>query len=246
MSEDNTEIVEQAELVEEESSGNIQNEENTQGLESVQPAEVETTLPSFGDVTEEPDEILRIKKENLELKEKLKSRQEVIEKPTLVGCNYDEDKYTELLSKWLANKHQPPPSNTDVFSEKLAEYNVQKKALKNHEFYELKVVNKLSNDQQAIIVAGVDDPAKFIYALGRDDSILEELSKIGNNAQFAKRVYKLEEKLARPKKPEPEKTIKGGASTDSNSTRLDKLRAEALRTGDVSKVVQFKRSNNVR
>ena len=220
--------------------------ESAPDVESTPVESDEDPLPSFGDTEEETDEILRIKKENLELREQIKKGSTPLSKPTLAKCDYNEPLYEEKLGEWLAANKKEVSQETDVFTNKLTEYNVQKKALKNHEFYELKVVNKLSNDQQAIIVAGVDDPAKFIYALGRDDSILEELSKIGNNAQFAKRVYKLEEKLTRPKKPEPEKAIKGGASTDSNSAKLDKLRAEALRTGDVSRVVQFKRANNMR
>ena len=86
----------------------------------------------------------------------------------------------------------------------------------------------------------------MVYALGRTPKKLQELASIKDPVKFAVAVGKLETEVKvtsrKSTKPAPETSVKGGSSSASASTAtLDRLRAEAAKTGDLSKVVAYKR-----
>jgi hypothetical protein len=99
--------------------------------------------------------------------------------------------------------------------------------------------------QQGIVVQGADNPALVIYALGKNPKKAQEIASIKDPVKFAFAVAKLEKELKvtnRKAAPPPERTIQGtGRVSGSVDSTLERLRAEALKTGDMTKVVAYKR-----
>jgi len=101
--------------------------------------------------------------------------------------------------------------------------------------------------QQGIVLQGSDNPALIIYALGKNSTKAKELASITDPVKFAFAVAKLETQLKvtnRKAAAAPERTIStgGGRISGSVDSTLDRLREEALKTGDMSKVMAYKRS----
>ena len=214
-----------------------------------------------------PQWVKDLRKENRELKKQLKSNPDTTkkvdedltlgEKPKLEQYGYDEDQYAEALDIWYDRKAKVEKRKAEVEAEQLKaqeqiqavvnSYNEKKQKLKVRDFDEAEseLTDKLSVQQQGLILEGADDPALVVYALGKNKARLEELAKITNPAKFAFAVAKLETQMktsTRKAAVAPEKTIAGNGSTSGTAdTTLDRLRKEAEKTGDYSKVVQYKR-----
>jgi hypothetical protein len=106
------------------------------------------------------------------------------------------------------------------------------------------VLETLNVTQQGIILQGAQNPAVVVYALGKNPKKAKELGEITDPVKFAFAVAKLETQLtvtSRKQAPPPEKKINGNGSLDSSNGQLERLREEAARTGDMTKVVAFKR-----
>lgn len=207
----------------------------------------------------------RIKAKNIELENRLKElAQPKVEvndpgkKPTLEECDYDTDKFEAKYSQWQENKRkfeekqqaaiQAQQEADQQWQIKFNHYNDQKKSLKVKDFEdaESSVINKFSIMQQNIIIQGADTPAHVVYALGTNDKIASELAAIKDPVKFAFAISKLETKMKiQPKRPAnaPEKRVIGGGAgrTGALDNDLEKLRSEAERTGDYSKVHNYNR-----
>ena len=85
----------------------------------------------------------------------------------------------------------------------------------------------------------------MIYALGKNPTKAKELSAINDPVKFAFAVAKLETQLKvtnRKAAPPPESTVRGtGRVSGAVDSTLERLRADAEKTGDYSKVMQYKR-----
>ena len=84
-----------------------------------------------------------------------------------------------------------------------------------------------------------------MYALGKNPKKAKELAAINDPVKFAFAVAKLEAQLkVNPAKrpPAPERAVTGGSAPISGTTdsTLDRLRAEAERTGDMTKVIRYR------
>jgi hypothetical protein len=229
--------------------------------------EAEESLPP-----EEDSSVIRnLRKNTREQAKKLKEQEKMIadlkgpvaglptlgEKPTLEGSDYDADKFSEALEDWHNQKraHEDEKAKVEVqekeaqkaWQTKVEFYEEAKSKLKVAGFEEAEDTAKttLDENQQGIIVQCATDPALMVYAIGKDPERAEKFSKIKNYAEFAFKLGQLEKDLKVSKKttPPPERTVKGSApkSGTSDST-LDKLRAEADKTGDYNKVMQYKRN----
>lgn len=202
-------------------------------------------------------EVLREKKEleaRLKALEKPEQPSVLGEKPTLAGCDFDADEFEAKLLEWNQRKQQVEASKIEAqkrqeeeetsAKKRFEEYQTAKAALKVPDYSEAEenVVQQFSIAQQSIILQGADRPEVLIYAIGKNQAKAKELSAITDPVKFAMAVAKLEMKLKiEPKtKPTPEKTVKGGVSTATGDSTLDKLRSEAERTGDYSKVHKYK------
>ena len=204
-------------------------------------------------------------RENRELKKKLDELQtpaeEVIPqlkaKPTLESADYDTDVYERQLTEWHDAKRRhgereeqqaaEVENQKQAWQNTLDSYTQKKTELKARDFddAELVVQDELNNVQQGLILQGADDPALVIYALGKNPKKIKELAALTDPVKFSFAVAKLETKLKVSKRratTSPERTVTGNSrlsgSVDSN---LDRLRAEAAKTGDYTKVTQYKR-----
>jgi hypothetical protein len=204
-----------------------------------------------------------LQREKRELEEKLKSVSPPAEqnpvvlgrKPTLELCDYDSDKYEAELADWFEQKRQSEEAEAkraakqqaerETWQKKLETYSQSKTGLKVSDFQDAEdtVLETLSVTQQGIILQGAQNPAVLVYALGKNPNKAKELASVTDPVQFAFAVAKLETQLSVTKKqaPPPEKRINGNGSLGTSNAQLDRLRDEAARTGDFTKVIAFKR-----
>lgn len=182
---------------------------------------------------------------------------EVGEKPTLEACDYDEAKFETELDAWKERGRQAEQADAEAqktrqatearFAERIQEFGRQKAALKAPDFEaaEEEVVSGLSKVQQAIVVKAATNAATVIYALGKHPAKLATLAAIEDPIEFTAAVVRLEGTLKvtqRRKAPEPEGVVRGSASLSPGKDKhLERLEAEAERTSDRTKVVQYKR-----
>lgn len=179
------------------------------------------------------------------------------QKPTLEKADYDTDRYEKDLTAWYEKKRQHDEREAAVKSEhqavqkewerKLESYQGAKAGLKvrDFEFAEDVVQDNLSVMQQGMIVQGADNPALVVYALGKNPKKAKEIASITDPVKFAFAVAKLETQLKvsnRKAQSSPERKISGTARpSGAVDSTLDRLRSEAEKTGDYSKVFQYKK-----
>lgn len=185
------------------------------------------------------------------------ARQPLGPKPTLEGTDYDTERYETELAAWYEKKREHDEQQALVQAEqkavqkewenKLESYHSSKASLKvkDYEHAEDVVQDTLSVMQQGMIVQGAENPALVVYALGKNPKKAEEISSITDPVKFAFAVAKLETNLKvtkRKAQSKPEKKISGtGRPSGSVDNTLERLRAEAERTGDYSKVFSYKK-----
>lgn len=204
-----------------------------------------------------------LQREKKALEDQLKAKsapekQEVVlgKKPTLEDCDYDTDRFENELTAWHDRRRQIEQKQTEEeaaqraaqedWQKRLDSYGKAKTELKVRDFDEAEhvVQETLNQTQQGIILQGSDNPALLVYALGKNPQKAKELASINDPVKYAFALAKLEAQLkVTPKKaPPPERTIKGsGPVSGSVDSTLEKLRAEAEKTGDYTKVAQYKR-----
>jgi len=178
-------------------------------------------------------------------------------KPKLEDYDYDADKYEEALAGWFERKRQvdaevekqkqAEAAQQKAWQEKLEGYGKAKAELKVRDYEDAEAVaQELFNvTQQGIVLQGADNPALVIYALGKNPKKAAELSKIDDPVKFAFAVAKLEKELKvtnRKAAPAPERMVTStGRVSGSVDSTLERLRAEAEKTGNYTKVIQYKR-----
>ena len=204
-----------------------------------------------------------LQREKRELEERLKAVSPATEqspvtpgkKPTLEDCDYYSDKFENELAGWFERKRQSEETEAkyrakqqeeqQTWQKKLETYTQSKTGLKVSDFQDAEdtVLETLSVTQQGIILQGAQNPAVMVYALGKNPNKAKELAGITDPVQFAFAVAKLETQLSVQKKqaPPPEKRINGNGSLGTSNAQLDRLREEAARSGDFTKVIAFKK-----
>jgi hypothetical protein len=179
-------------------------------------------------------------------------------KPTLESCDYDSDEYEQKLAEWYEQKREYDAAEASVaaqrdaeakaWQDKLDSYAKAKASLKVRDYDEAEAtaLDTFDVTQQGIVLQGSDNPALLIYAIGRNAKRAKELASINDPVKFAFAVAKLETQLKvtnRKAATAPERTINsgGGRLSGAIDSTLERLRAEALKTGDLSKVMEYKR-----
>ena len=205
------------------------------------------------------------KRRNRELEEKLAAASggsseavQLAEKPTLEKADYDTDRYEQELAAWYeqkrkydeveASKQAEQQAVEQEWRQKLEGYQSAKADLKVRDFEDAEdtVQETLSTTQQGMILQGAENPALLVYALGKNPKKAKELASLTDPVKFAFAVAKLETNLKVTKRKassKPEKALSGTARpSGSVDSTLERLRAEAERTGDYSKVFAYKRN----
>ena len=179
---------------------------------------------------------------------------EVGAKPDLSDYAFDTDAYDEAMLAWAERKRAVEAKQAQAREEEQAElvkwqnklnkYGEAKARLraKDYDDVEATAQDIFSLAQQAIIVKGASDPALLIYGLAKKPERAKKLAAITDPIEFAFALSKLEEKISVKKEgvPPPEKQIKG-SQPKSGDHVLEKLRAEAEKTGDYRKILEYKK-----
>lgn len=177
-------------------------------------------------------------------------------KPRLEDFNYDSEAFEPALEKWVSQKaaadqkaqerQRQAEAQAQEWNARIAVYESGKKAMKLPDFDDAEdaIKEHMDQTQQGIIVHGTKDPALFVYAMGKSPKALKELAAIKDPVKFAMRVGELQTVIKMQKKktaPAPETKPSGGGSVSPKTSQatLDRLKAEALKTGDRTKVVQY-------
>jgi hypothetical protein len=204
-------------------------------------------------------------RENRELKKSQLEKTQVAEaavlgpKPTMADpeIDYDAVKFEAALMKWndqkrtvdneAAQRQAAEQKSQDAWAARLKDYGEAKVKLKVKDFAEAEAValEALTQVQQGIVVQGAENSALVIYALGKNPEKLKELNAITDPVKFAFAVAKLEKDLkltTRKAPPPPEKVVTGSAPKSGVvDSQLERLRTEAEKTGDYTKVTAYKR-----
>lgn len=204
------------------------------------------------------DELRRVSRERDDLRKVAPQVKaiEVGEKPTLAGCDYDEERYETELDQWKGRKaaaeqqaeeaQKAQKQIADAWAEELQGHHQKKAALKFKDVQEAEDVAlaALNDVQQAVIVKAAENSAMVIYALGKHPAKLAELSKITDPIKLAVAVSKLEGKMTVTKRggpPEPERIARGGTpAAGGKDKELERLEKEADRTGNSSKLIAYR------
>lgn len=178
-------------------------------------------------------------------------------KPTLESSDYDTERFEANLASWYEQKRvyeQQEAARQSAVAEaqaswkqRLDTYQTERTSLKARDYEEAEAVvaDTLSITQQGMILSGAEKPALLIYALGKNPKKAAEMAAIQDPVKFAFAVARLETTLKiQNRKPSaaPERSPSGTAPKSGNAdSTLERLRAEAERTGDLSKVIAYKR-----
>lgn len=204
-----------------------------------------------------------LQRQNRELQSKLQTTTITETKPVTLGPkpkledhDYDADKFEEALANWFERKRQADEANAKQEAEvmtqqkawqaKLDGYGKAKAELRVKDFEDAEAVaQELFNvTQQGVMLQGADNPALVVYALGKNPKKAQELAAIKDPVKFAFAVAKLEKDLKvtnRRAAPPPERVVSGtGRVSGAVDSTLERLREEAARTGNMTKVIQYK------
>ena len=229
--------------------------------EEAPPPEEQTHAPEW--VRELRKTNRELQRQNRELQGKLQSTAQTETKPVVLGKkptleehDYDADKFEAALADWFERKRQADESNARQEAEvmnqqkawqaKLDGYGKAKAELRVKDFEDAEAVAQelFSVTQQGVVLQGADNPALVIYALGKNPKKAKELSDIKDPVKFAFAVAKLEKELKvtnRRAAPPPERIVSGtGRVSGAVDSTLERLREEAARTGNMTKVIQYK------
>jgi hypothetical protein len=224
-----------------------------------QPPEEHTPAPEW--VKELRKTNRELQRQNRELQNRLQvqpteNKPVVGAKPKLEDHDYDADKYEEALTSWFEQKRQADEATakaeTEVMNQqrewqaKIDGYGKAKAELRVKDYDEAEAVAQevLNLTQQGVLLQGADNPALVVYALGKNPTKAKELASITDPVKFAFAVAKLEKDLKvtpRKQAPPPEPVVTGTArSSGAVDSTLERLREEAARTGNMSKVFAYK------
>ena len=253
------------ELVEEEEIEEVEQAEEAQEDDG-------PLVVSFGDdEPEEPDFsgpapewVKEVRKQNNELKKRLRELEaakapalDIGPKPTLEDCDFEPEVFEQRLQDWFARKQevdtvkQAEEANAraaeEAFQTKVAAYNKAKTELPVDDFDDAEsvVIETFNEMQQGLLVKVAKQPAVLAYALGKHPTKAKALAAIKDPVDFIAAAVRMEAEMKQGKRtPAPERVIGGGGVAGSTpvDNQLEALRAEAAKTGDMSKVLRYRAS----
>lgn len=179
--------------------------------------------------------------------------------PTLEECDYDTEKFAGKMKDWTAKqvkaeavKKSQLEANARAaaaWQAKLNGYTVEKEKFKarapDFDEAEESVRESLNVMQQGVIIKSAKDVPLLFYALHKNPAKLKELAAITDPVEFTWNMAQLEAQLKvsnRGERPQAEERVGGVVATGRGGDQaLEKLRAEAAKTGDYTKVYAHKR-----
>jgi len=204
------------------------------------------------------DQLRRIQKERDELRKTVPQQQAIVvgDKPTLAGCDYDEERHEAEFTAWQERKAKAEAQQREAeqgrqeavegWKREVEGHQAKKSALpfKDVQDAEDVAIAGLTDIQQQVIVRAADNSAMVMYALGKHPAKLAEISKITDPIKMAVAITKLEGKMSVTKRggpPEPERIARGSASVNAGGDKeLERLEKDADRTGDSSRLIAYR------
>ena len=123
-----------------------------------------------------------------------------------------------------------------------------KLAMPNYEELEDKAIGVIGNDFAKVIMSNTDKSHLILGHLGANSGKAQELADLLQTDPVAALVKaveigsRLNIKTKHSNAPDPERNVSGGkASMSTSDIKLEKLRAEASKTGDMSKLLAYKK-----
>lgn len=237
-----------------------------------EPEATEGESPPLESENKAPDWVRELRKTNREKDRRLRELEAELkaarpqqdapgQKPKLEDHDYDAEAYAAALESWLARKHQAESKEVEkakaeetakaAWDVKVKSYSKAKAALNLDDYDDAEdtVKDFLSTTQQGILMSAKQS-ARLVYELGTHPDKALQLASIKDPVEFTFAVAELAQeivtmKTAPRKAPPPERVTRGrvGGSVDS---ALAKLREEADRTGDRTKVANYIRQQKAR
>ncbi len=228
--------------------------------------------PPTEEETQAPEWVRELRKTNREDKRRIRELEDKLnatktaetkpaalgKKPTLEDHDYDTEKFEHALTAWYDRKREADQAATQAeaaqkeqqkaWQAKLDAYGKAKAELKVKDFDDAEATAQdvFNVTQQGIVLQGAENPALVIYALGKNPKKAKEISTITDPVKFAFAVAKLETQLKvtqRKAATAPERAVQGtGNKSGTVDSTLERLRAEAAKSGDFTKVLQYKKS----
>ena len=202
-------------------------------------------------------EAAELKRQLAELQDKARPAPvDVGPEPTFEGCDYNEELFSAELKDWYSKKAAAEKQKAEIAK---PDEELQQKFQAKVETFRTGVATLAFDDaqetvdgtckvlnvaQQAAIVKAVKDPAKFMYALGRNPEKLASLAEHNDLAEFIADVVRLEMNMTTRKRPAADKPVSGNASpsTPSSDKAEAKLLQRARETGDYDAYYAHKRA----
>lgn len=179
------------------------------------------------------------------------------QKPKLDEFDYDTERYEAALEGWYKQKEQYENIKREAerqaeetqrsWHEKLDFYAKKKESLKVNDYEEAEAIvqEHFSVIQQGVIISAADNPAMVVYAIGKNPKKAKELAAITDPVKFCAAIVKMETKdlkVTTRKPPAPETRAPVGVLSvaGGSDATLERLREEAAKTGDMTKVHMYK------
>ena len=194
-------------------------------------------------------------------------QQALPEKPTLESCDFDSADFEAKLADWYEKKREHDAIEAEQkslaekigqrWNQKLQAYDEGKETLGVKDFDDVEAAVAQIFERPFLGINAVDarmgvlknvakDSATMVYALGRNPQKAAQLAAIEDPAEFAFALGELSAKMkvTRGKAPPPERKMGSSAPGVAGAVdnTLERLREEAAKTGDYSKVAAYKRS----
>lgn len=181
---------------------------------------------------------------------------EIGARPKLADFDYDEDAHEAAVERWYGQKRareafeaKQQATQEDMAKQQqqvVADYQAKVAALPvdkaKYQAAESEVVASLSPMQQAVLLKS-PVAERVVMAIGNSPTHLEKLAKLNDPIALAMEIGRLETQLTTTKQkksaPPPDRPMTGAGAGPADSA-LERLEAEAERTGDRSKVVAYK------
>ena len=179
-------------------------------------------------------------------------------KPTLEGCGWDSEQYEATLEQWyeqkrkveahIAQQEAAQQAAVSEITQKVELYNEAKQKVRIPDFddAEMAFADAISDEKRGLFLKYSDKPETLVYAIGKSPELRAKFAAIDTPGQLIREIAILETRLAvskaaaKAKYPPPEKPAPAGSSGGGVDETLAKLRSEADKTGDYSKVIAYK------
>lgn len=177
---------------------------------------------------------------------------DVGERPTREQFDWDDEAYDKAIDEWNERRlqaQQQAEQPNDLQEE--AKQDVQKltTGLTTLSYADAQEVTQsateaLTAEQQFVIASAAKEPAKLLYALGKNPDRLKALLDIRNPVKFIAEVARMETQMTtRTKTPVPPESVRQGDARPARSgdKELARLQKQAEASGDYNAVLAYKR-----